>query len=64
MRNWLKRLWKLFLARLRLSESAVCEMSAGRGMHDDFHDYPDDVLGTPAHFVALTCKRCGKQFYM
>lgn len=60
----LPRAWKWFLARFRLSESAVCEMSKGRGLADDFHDYPDDELGTPAHFVTLKCKRCGKSFTM
>ncbi len=58
------RLWLWFLATFRLSAFAVCEMSKGRGPHDDFHDYPDDELGTPAHFVALKCKRCGKEFFM
>jgi hypothetical protein len=56
------RLWKWFLARFRLSPSAVCEMSVGRGVADDFHDYPDSVAGTPDHFSILTCKRCGKTF--
>lgn len=59
-----RRLWRWCQARFRLSEEAVCELSAGRGMHDDFHDYPDSVEGFPDHFVPLTCKRCGKQFYI
>jgi hypothetical protein len=58
----LRRLWLWFLARFRLSDSAVCEMSRGRGLHDDYHDYPDDEYGEPAHFVTLRCKRCGKEF--
>jgi hypothetical protein len=56
------RWWRWFLARFRLDLTTVCEMSRGRGLHDDYHDYPDDVLGEPAHFVTLTCKRCGKTF--
>lgn len=60
----MRRAWLWFLAYFRLSESAVCEMSEGRGMMDDFHDYPDDVIGTPAHFATMVCKRCGKKFYM
>lgn len=56
-------MWRWFLARFRLDMSAVCEMSRGRGPRDDFHDYPDDILGTPAHFCPMTCKRCGKTFY-
>lgn len=58
----MRRILDWFLARFRLSERAVCEMSKGRGLHDDFHDYPDDELGEPAHFVTLKCKRCGKEF--
>ncbi len=60
----LRRWWLWFLARFRLDMDAVCEMSRNRGMHDDFHDYPDDITGQPAHFVALVCKRCGKPFYI
>jgi len=55
---------KWFLARFHLSELAVCEMSKGLGPADDYHDYPDDVLGTPCHFVTMRCKRCGKEFTM
>lgn len=60
----MKRLWKLFLAFFRLSPAAVCEMSVGYGPHEDFHDYPDTEHGYPDHFVLLTCKRCGKRFYI
>ena len=60
----LRWLWKWFLARFRLSEAAVCEMSAGRGDRNDFHDYPDSVEGEPWHFIPLTCKRCGKVFFI
>ncbi len=59
--NW-KRIWKLFLARFRLSESAICEMSIGKDLFNDYHDYPDDIHGLPWHFCELTCKRCGKKF--
>jgi hypothetical protein len=57
-----KRLWFWFLARFHLSDAAVCEMSRGRGLHDDYHDYDDDVIGAPLHFCVLKCKRCGKEF--
>ena len=60
----IRRLWKWFLARFRLSMKAVCEMSVGRQLWDDFHDYPDDAIPSPAHFVTLKCKRCGKTFTM
>ena len=58
------RVWRRFLARFRLSMRAVCEESAGLGPHDDYHDYPDSVEGAPWHMTALTCKRCGKRFYI
>ncbi len=60
----MRRLWRWFLARFRLDMGAVCEMSKGRGMWNDFHDYPDDIYGQPEHFVQLNCKRCGKAFYI
>jgi hypothetical protein len=60
----MRRLWRWFLAYFRLSKKAVCEMSQGRGPFDDYHDYPDDEFGLPAHFVPLVCKRCGKKFYL
>lgn len=56
--RWIRHYW---LARLRLSEKAVCVMSRNEGAVD-FHDYPDSVEGEPLHFCLLTCKRCGKQF--
>ena len=57
----MRRLWIWFLARLRLSDKAVCEISRGMGVID-YHDYPDDITGEPTHFWELTCKRCGKKF--
>lgn len=57
-------MWYRLLARFRLSNWAICEMSKGRGLHDDYHDYPDSTLGEPEHFVALVCKRCGKEFFI
>lgn len=60
----MRRIWLWFLARFRLSDEAVCEMSKGRGLFDDFHDYPDDEAGEPCHFAILKCKRCGKEFYI
>ena len=50
-----------FLAFFRLNDYAICKMSRGKGMRNDYHDYPDDNQG-PAHFVTLKCRRCGKEF--
>ena len=55
-------LWKLFLARFRFSQKAICEMSKGRSKFDDFHDYPDSIDGKPYHFQSHICKFCGKEF--
>jgi hypothetical protein len=55
-------MWRWFLARFRLSQDAVCTESRGKGLYDDFHDYPDDVAGAPLHLVDLECKHCGKAF--
>ncbi len=60
----MKRLWWWFLARFRLSQSAVCEMSRGRGLFNDFHDHDDTKEKQPWHFVTLTCERCGKEFIL
>ena len=39
-------------------------MSAGRGLFNDFHNYPDDEHGSfMCHMVTLKCVRCGKEFY-
>ncbi len=57
-----RRFWKWFLARFRLSQKAICEMSRGRGLHDDYHDYPDTKHGQPWHFTVLECQHCGKEF--
>lgn len=59
-----RRWYRWFLARFRLNLQVVCEESVGLGPHEDYHDYGDDVLGTPDHFVEMTCKRCGKHFYI
>lgn len=56
-------IWMHWLATLRLSKTAVCVMSRNKGIAD-YHDYPDDVIGAPAHFAVLKCKRCGKEFTM
>lgn len=56
------RIWKWFLAYFRLNSAAVCEMSRGLPANADYHDYPDDEIGYPAHFANLRCKRCGKVF--
>lgn len=55
-------MWKTFLAATRLSKRAVCEMSRGRGLWNDFHDYPDATHPFPLHFREYQCKRCGKTF--
>lgn len=60
----LSRWWLWFLAATRLSPSAVCEMSRGRGLTDCFHDWPDSVEGHPDHLAILTCKRCKKLFFV
>jgi hypothetical protein len=59
----MKRVWMWFLARFRLSDHAVCEMSKDLGPYD-YHDFYDDIHGEPCHMVLLTCKRCGKGFYI
>ncbi len=58
MPTWLRRI----LAYWRLNLDAVCEMSRGKSLIDDYHDYPDSTIGYPAHFYVHTCKRCGKAF--
>ena len=58
----MKRIWRLFLAYFRLDDEAICEMSAGRDLHNDFHDYADSVFDSPLHFVTHRCVRCGKSF--
>lgn len=60
----LARLWRRLQARFRWNLTAVCELSKGRGPHNDYHDYPDDIHGQPWHFMPLKCKRCGKEFYI
>lgn len=60
----MKWFWHWFLARFHFSDWAVCEMSKGRGPHDDYHDYQDSEHGCPWHFVLMKCKRCGKEFYI
>jgi hypothetical protein len=56
------RWWKFFLALTRLSSEAVCEMSAGRGLNNDFHGYRDSIVGQPGNGYTHTCERCGKPF--
>ena len=60
--NKLKYLYKYLSAYFRWDLDAVCELSKGRGLADDFHDYPDSTLGEPAHFYTHICKRCDKSF--
>lgn len=54
-------IWMYWLARLRISEKAVCTMSRNQGIVDH-HDYDDSIEGQPWHFMLLTCKRCNKKF--
>jgi hypothetical protein len=54
---------KLLLATWRLNEALVCEMSRGRGLYDDFHDYRDESdFAGPWHGYTYHCSRCGKEF--
>jgi hypothetical protein len=50
------------LAWLHVNDAAVCEMSKGLPMEEDYHDYQDSDFGFPIHFDAMTCRRCGKEF--
>jgi hypothetical protein len=56
--NW----WDHFLAYFHLSQMCVCNLSAGRGEYDDYHDYQDSEIGAPLHEYLHTCKHCGKEF--
>jgi hypothetical protein len=62
--DMMARWWKFFLALTRLSSEAVCEMSAGRGLNNDFHNYRDSVVGQPGNGYTHTCERCGKPFVL
>ncbi len=55
-------MWKRFLAYWRLDLNAVCELSKGKGLWDDYHDYPDGQFKFPWHLAIHTCERCGKEF--
>jgi hypothetical protein len=50
------------LAILHTNQWAVCELSKGKTMFSDFHDYQDDVDEQTSHFAIMTCKHCGKKF--
>ena len=58
----LEHFWLLFLANMRFDKQVVCQMSVGRGLYDDYHDYPDSDDDAPMHFHTYTCRRCGKEF--
>ena len=62
MNDRVYRLYRRFLAYWRLDLQAVCEESRGRGLHDDYHDYPDSTIDAPLHMYTHTCKRCHKEF--
>ena len=53
---------KYILARFRLNKRYVCELSKGKGLYDDYHDYPDTKDKFPLHLANLNCERCGKEF--
>lgn len=61
-RMWISNTWRRYLAWHRWNLDLVCELSKGRGMHDDYHDYPDSTVGEPWHMYTHTCKRCRKEF--
>ena len=56
------RIVKWFLAVWHISDKAVCEMSVGKSLWSDFHDYTDADVKVPMHFYRYTCERCGKEF--
>ena len=60
-------MFKKFLLRLvaffHMNKKCICEESADMGVYD-FHDYTDSIEEFPDHFTLLTCKRCGKKFYI
>lgn len=58
----IRRAWLYMLAWLHVNDAAVCEMSKGLPMEEDYHDYQDSDFGFPIHFDAMTCRRCGKEF--
>jgi hypothetical protein len=58
----LNNFWQWFLAYYRLDKKAICKMSIGKGLYDDYHDYKDDKDKYPFHFADLTCERCNKKF--
>lgn len=64
MINRLEYIWKWLIARFHLNDEIVCEMSKGRGMYNDFHDFTDSEFRIPWHFVTMKCRRCGKEFYI
>lgn len=57
----MKKLFRKFIAHMRWNLRIVCEESEGKGLHDDYHDYPDDD-GIPTHGYTYHCRRCGKAF--
>ena len=60
----MRKIWRWFLARFRLNLQVVCEESAGLDPYNDYHDYDDTDDGEPFHFIAMKCKRRGKEFYI
>lgn len=60
----IRRFYRWCAAYFRLDLKIVCEESRDKGPWEDFHDYPDDVIGKPWAMCQMTCKRCGKKFYI
>lgn len=55
-------MWEWIKAYFRTDLKAVCRLSEGRGLYDDFHDYKDTADKQPWHMEELECERCGKKF--
>lgn len=55
-------MWEWLKAYFRTDLEAVCRLSEGRGLYDDFHDYMDTEDKQPWHMAELECERCGKKF--
>ena len=57
------KIYNYLMAFFRLNQKYICKMSKDVGPYD-FHDYPDSSEGQPYHFELLSCKYCGKKFYI
>lgn len=59
----IKKFLRYISAVFHIRDQDVCEFSKNR-YGRDYHDYVDDRHGVPWHFHEMTCKRCGKKFYI